>query len=178
MVEAGLHVELNNDKLTYEKVAPNIGLVIDTNLIFPDHVSSCISKSYASLKMLYPHRHSLSMKLKILLTEALVLSNFNYCDIVYGPSLVEAVKIRIQRVQRSCLRSVYGIRKYEQVIHMLSSCKWLDMEKKLRFKGLLSPSIHRTSTYIRSFSHNICFVYNRVPSNLKDISLLKFRKGF
>ena len=103
---------------------------IDTDLRLTAHINKCIGRAYANLKMLYPHRHVLPERLKIKLTDALVLSHFNFCDVAYGPCLTNIDKNRIQRVQKSCLRFIYGIQKHEPISHKLVAANWLNMESR------------------------------------------------
>lgn len=114
-----------------------MGLIIDYNLRFKEHVSQCIRRSYISLKMLYPHRKLLSETLKIKLAEVLVLSHFNYCDVIYGPCLEKIDINRIEKLQKSCLRFIYGIRKYDPISHKLKEAKWLNMENRRKMHSLV-----------------------------------------
>lgn len=210
ILENHLKITFNNAELPFVEKAKNLGIMLDTDLRFTDHISLCIQKAYANLKLLYPHRHALNQKLKLVLSDALVLSHFNYCDTLYDPCLTKRDKGRIQRVQRSCLRFVYGIRKFEPVIHKLKDAKWLDMDNRrkfhssvlfqsiiynksppylynkiqfrsdvhtlnLRFKGMLSPPIHNTSLFTRSFSYNVYNLFNQLPLNLKNLRPANFK---
>ena len=68
--------------------------------------------------------------MKRALCELLVLSHFNFGDFIYDPCLVQADKKRIQKVQNSCCRLIYGIRKYEHISHKIKECNWLNMENR------------------------------------------------
>ncbi|VEN44264.1 unnamed protein product [Callosobruchus maculatus] len=129
-IQASIDIMVGNDKLQCVSSARNLGLIIDNNFRFNSHISKCVQKAYANLKMLYPHRHLLSQLLKIRLTDALVLSNFNYCDVIYNPCLEINTSDRIQKVQKSCLRFIYGIRKYDKVSHKLKDANWLNMKSR------------------------------------------------
>lgn len=50
------------------------------------HVFQTLRRSYTKLKMLYASRYVLTQKLKLLLSDSLILSNFNYC--VFLPLLL------------------------------------------------------------------------------------------
>ena len=114
-----------------------MGVIIDTELRFRDHIAKCIQKAYFSLKLLYPHRHLLSEALKIKLTDSLVLSHFNYCDVLYGPCLDGKDINRVERVQKSCLRFIYGIRKFDPISHKLKNAKWLNMLDRRKLHSLV-----------------------------------------
>lgn len=129
-VENELQIKIEDTILPFAKVVRNLGIELDSELRFKQHVTKCIQKSYANLKMLFPHRHSLNISVKILLCDTLILSHFNYCDSVYGPCIDNIDFNRIQRVQKSCLRFIYGIRKYDRITHKLRDAKWLNMSSR------------------------------------------------
>nr|CAH7764861.1 unnamed protein product [Callosobruchus chinensis] len=100
---------------------------MDSELRFSKHLDQCINRCYSVLKVLHPYRHIFRTKLKTLLCDTFVLSLFNYCDQVYGSCLKSNDIDRIQKVQKSCLRYVFGVRKYEPISHKLSEAGWLNM---------------------------------------------------
>ena len=69
-----------------------------------------------------------------MLCDSLVLSHFSYCAPLYH-SAIDSVDIkRIQRVQNSCLRFIYGIRKYDRVSYKLKEIGWLSMVNRRRLQ--------------------------------------------
>lgn len=142
----------------------NLGLTIDTNLKFHSHINSCVQKAFNGLKVLYVNRHFLTIDAKRILCNAFVLSHFNFADLVYGPCLDSADVKRVQRIQNSCLRLVYGIRKYDHISHKLRDIKWLNMRNRrlLHFACFMHKLlITKTPSYLcdrltfRTDVHNI-----------------------
>lgn len=129
-LEERVIVVVDGYKLPVVKEARNLGLVVDQEIRFRGHITSTLQSAYAKLKMLYPSRHLLSTDVKILLCDSLILSKFNYGDVIYGPCLLRIDEQRIQRVQNSCLRFIYGIRKYEKISHKLTDAGWLNMRRR------------------------------------------------
>jgi len=123
-------IKLGEDYLELKPMAKNLGLYMDHELRFGDHVNKSLQKAYFHLKLLYQHRHILNRNLKILLCDSLVLSHLNYCDVVYGPCITLEVSNRIQKLQNSCIRLIYGIRKYEHISHAFQLSKWLSMSAR------------------------------------------------
>ncbi|KAF2893916.1 hypothetical protein ILUMI_12259 [Ignelater luminosus] len=105
-----IKININNVSLPVNIEAKNLGVTLDAHLKFKMHVNSLIQKAYTKLKYLFFNRFVLSNKSRVMLCEALVLSQFNYCDVVYGPCLEQKDRLRIQRVQNSCLKFIYGKR--------------------------------------------------------------------
>lgn len=207
-----LKVDFDGQQISTADSAKNLGLIYDSTLRFKLHVNNCIRLAYANLKMIYNSRYFLSKKLKIILCESLVLSRFNFSDVIYGPCIDATDARRIQTVQNACLRLIFGIRKRESVSHKLNEIGWLNMSdrrllhsaclfhkiinnkapqylyKKLtfrtdvhnlnvRFRGRLTPPVHRTELYKRSFSYQITKIYNNLPTSIKSKSVPSFKRA-
>ena len=134
---SNLDINISDKNLVFTECAKNLGLRIDTDLRFKQQIGFCLKKAYFNLRMIYPHRHILSETLKIKLTDSLVLSHFNYCDVLYGPCLDKNDINRIEMVQKCCLRFIYGIRKYEPVSYKLKDAKWLSMQNRRKLHSLV-----------------------------------------
>ena len=89
-----------------------------------------------------------------MLCDSLVLAHYSYCDFLYMPCLVEIEKNRIQKMQNSGCRLIYGIRKYEHISHKINECKWLTMR-------------NRYTHHLGNFVHKILSTSNS-PSILKN----------
>lgn len=206
-------IQINDAPIQFKDEVKSLGLWLDTSLRFEKHVSLCIKKSFSALKVLYNSKDILNTKLKLMLCESLVLSNFNYCDTVYGPCLTLITSQRIQKIQNYCLRFAYGIKKYEHISHKLRDSNWLNMKDRrtfhcgtlyhkvinlkkpsylyrkisfrtdvhnlnIRYKGTLTPPLHKSSLYERSYSYNIVALYNPLPVALKSLSPSCFRNQY
>lgn len=208
-----INITIDQKEIHIVEEVKNLGVVIDSDLRFKTHISKLMQKSYATIKLIYGNRHYLSRGTKIMLCESLVLSLLNFADSLYGPHLTSVFKHKIQKIQNSCLRLIYGIRRYERITYKLIDTGWLNMERRrllhsaclyhriivrkiphylynkiqfrtdvhtinVRFKGLLTPPIHHHEYFKRSFSYQICNVYNNLPSYLKDMSLSQFKSNY
>lgn len=146
-------LKLNNVELEVVSEAKNLGLWMDNSFRFRLHVSKCIQKAYSCMRLMYPHRTYLSTKMKTILCETLVLSQFSYCSSVYSFCLDSVYKHKIQKVQNSCLRFIFGIKKYDHVSHKLRELNWLNMQNRF---------ILQSSTLFHSI------IFNEKPSYLCD----------
>jgi len=80
--------------------------------------------------MLYPLRHILTVSQKLLVTQSLIISLFDYADVVYIPCLNKRLLHRIQLIQNSCLRLSYGIRKYDHISPSFQRSGWLNIYQR------------------------------------------------
>jgi hypothetical protein len=110
--------------------AKNLGLIMDGELRFEQHVNTKLRNAFYRLKMLYGLRKYLSEKVREILVEALVLSPFNYTDIVYGPRLLGRTAKAIQRVQNACTRFCYSINRRDHITPHLNNRSILNMKNR------------------------------------------------
>lgn len=91
-----------------EKVK-NLGVIIDQNLSFEQHVNKIISVCYYKLKSLYKFKNLLPSDTKWKIVNSLVLSHLNYCSSVYYNFLNNSLKNRLQVLQNSCFRFAFSV---------------------------------------------------------------------
>lgn len=210
IISSNMQITVDGQQISPSDKARNLGLTYDTCLRFKPHISNCIRLAYYNLKMIYNSRYFLSQKVKKILCESLVLSKFNFSDFVYGSSIDAVDSRRIQTVQNSCLRLIFGIRKHQHITHKLSEINWLNMYNRrqlhaaclchkiilykspmylyeklsfrtdvhnlnIRSKGTLTPPLHHTELFKRSFSYQITKIYNEIPQFFKTKNFLQFK---
>ena len=213
LISSQMNIRLAGEHIKISECVRNLGLHMDQSLRFKTHVSKQIQKAFSTLRILYANREIFSEDLKKVLCESLVLSNFNYCDTVYGPCLDTIDQNRIQKVQNACLRFIYGLRKYDRISYTFKLSGWLNMQERrkthlltlvykiirnkvppylaerlnfrsdvhninVRYKHFITPPLHRTTLFERSFTYNCATLWNNLPENLKLIRSLEitFRK--
>ena len=132
-VDKMMQLKINNILLPIKDCVKSLGLYLDSSLTFTKNTTSLVQKSFMNLKLLYSNRELLSRKLRVLLAEALVLSFFNYCNYIYGPFLDLKNNNRIQKVQNSCCRFVFGLRRFDRVTPGMTELGWLNMANRRRF---------------------------------------------
>lgn len=179
-------LEIDEEPIPVKNKCKNLGFVLDNKLRFKEHITSLLQKAYTSLKLIYGQRHCLNQKIKTLLCESLVLSNFNYGDCVYGPCLDNVDRTRVQKVQNSCLRLIFGIRRPNRVSHKLKDVHWLNMfhrrklhqgcffYKILKFK---TPEYLYKRLTFRTDIHNLNLRHKNIltiPKHKKEI----FKRSF
>ncbi|KAI5646733.1 reverse transcriptase (RNA-dependent DNA polymerase) domain-containing protein [Phthorimaea operculella] len=140
------NITLNGQTIEIVDYARNLGLHMDTSLNFNKHVSMKIKTAMYKLKSLYKVGEYLTKEVRRTLTESLILSQFEYCDIVYGPCLQDKTSRRIQRVQNSCVRFCEQLRRRDRITPVLNSLGVLDMAARRRL-------------------HLACFTYDVVHSH-------------
>lgn len=207
-----INITVGIETLEVVSEAKNLGVILDSDLRFEKHMNKLLQRAYCNIKMVYGNRHLFPLHVKKHLCETLVLSLFNYADALYGPNLTLRYKNKVQKVQNSCLRLIFGIRKRQRISHKLEEVKWLNMENRrkhhfvtlchkiihdkkpsylhrkityrsdvhnvnIRNKGLLTVPYFTTELFRRSFSYQICFLYNTIPAEFKMLNIPKFSRA-
>lgn len=140
-------VSVMGDQVERISESRNLGIIMDEALRFESYISEVARTSFYRLKILYRIREFISVDLRIKLCDSLVLSRFNYADVVYGPRLLARTDRIVQRVQNACARYCFGIPPRTHVTPYLNSAGILKMafrrELHLSFLlfGILKTSV-------------------------------------
>lgn len=129
-LENNLNITIDNGKLTFVNSSKNLGLLLDVELRFKEHLKKLLQRAYLALKLLYNNKHILNVYLKKNLCESLVMSHFNYGDFIYGFCLDLESRLRIQKVQNACVRFIFNIRKFDHVTPFFKELNWLKMDSR------------------------------------------------
>lgn len=117
-------------------IVVNLGVKIDTDLCFRDHVNGVVASSFYNLRRLakvkpFLTRHDLEIVLQAFITSCL-----DYCNsILFGVS--HGVLLRLQLVQNAAGRFLEGKRKFDHVMPILAALHWLPVFYRIYFKILL-----------------------------------------
>ena len=131
------HVKINGSDLEQVNCAKVLGVLFDEVLSWQKQVNACICKSMGNFYQMYRFRKFLSEEAKITLCDSILLSQFNYCDIVYSNMDVFLEK-KVQKVQNLCLRFIFGYSRkdYYNYDELLKKLGWLNMKQRRVQHGL------------------------------------------
>ena len=128
------------------KVSPasnvkNLGVVFDPNLTLTDHISQVIKSTRFHIRDLYRIRHLLDLNTAILLANALVSSQIDYCNSLFASLTLSELK-RLQGVQNSLCRVVTRTSRYTHATPNLEKLHWLPVKYRVLFKiGLITYKV-------------------------------------
>ena len=158
-------LQINNTNMERVREAKVLGVTIDEVLSWRKQVNLCISKAMSNFFQICRYKKFLNREAKIILCESIVLSQFNYCDIVYS-NMDKYLKDKIQKIQNVCLRFIFDIKKNANVDHtfLRKKLNWLDMGSRRLKHGLtliykilhgLAPNYLRDSFTLVNEVHNV-----------------------
>ena len=108
------HLKLCDDVLiNSESSVKVLGVIIDNRLTFTEHISRCCKKAARQLDALSTIAKYLEMKSKKLIFNSFIMSNFNYCPLVWhfcgkdNNNKLEQIQERSLRTLLSDTRSDY-----------------------------------------------------------------------
>ena len=145
-------IVMNNYAIERVSDVRNLGIVFDENMKWDIHVKGIISNAYYKLKLAYRYSRFLSEDSKIRVVESYILALFNYGSPVLQ-NLNSYTEARIQKLQNSCIRFIFGARKYDHISKFYKKRKILNMSDRRDIQSL-------------TIIHNI--VNNHAPAYLID----------
>ena len=128
-------IVLNNDIIERKHHVKNLGVIFDECFTWTKQVNKVISSAFFKLKQVSRFKIFLSHDSKVNVCESYVLCHFNYCDSVFF-NISEFLKHKIQKTQNTCLRFIYGLRKYDHISSCLKDLDTLNMENRRISHGL------------------------------------------
>ena len=95
-----------------EHIKPNhsvnlLGVEIDSKLSFNNHISKICNKAGQQLSALARLSKMLDQRTKMIIFNSFILSNFNYCPLVWHHCLIGDAR-KIEKIQERGLRFVYN----------------------------------------------------------------------
>lgn len=186
-------IVINNKLIERKTHVRNLGVTFDEVLSWTKHINLIVGKAYGKLKQVYRFKKFLSHESKIRICESYVLSHFNYCDVVYQ-NMSDFLKQKIQKVQNSCFRFIFGLRKYDHISYCLKKTDTLNMEERRLLHGLtlmykiekkLAPTylLERITKHLNNHNYNTRFRHNIViercsTTKRKNAFFSKFSKMY
>ena len=101
------YVSIENVSIKTSEKVKLLGITIDSNLNFDEHVKTICKKASTQLKILFRFRSFLGLKEKETLYRTFILSNFNFCPVVWNFCSKTAAR-KIEKIQERALRFLTG----------------------------------------------------------------------
>ena len=128
---------INNKIIKRVKYVRNLGLTYDEVLSWRRHVNNIIGRAIAKFKDLNKYKKFLNEESKKLLCDSLILSLFNFGDVVYM-NIDLYLQKKIQKIQNLCLKFIFNIKKREHwnCSELRKNLNWLSMSDRRVLNGL------------------------------------------
>ena len=107
MTQHGEKLIIQGKQIQSENAVRLLGVKIDHRLTFDEHISDLCRKAAAQLNALKRLEGYMEIKAKEILVQSFVLSNFNYCPLVWHFSSEKSMK-KIEKIRERALRFLYN----------------------------------------------------------------------
>ena len=126
-------ISLNENKLKLSSCVRNLGVLIDSNLSFTDHVNSICKSARFHISSLRQIRNSIDTETAKEIASSIVGSRLDYCNsVLHGVSNTNIHKLQL--VQNALARVVMRSRKYEHITPLLCELHWLPIRARIDYK--------------------------------------------
>ncbi len=118
-----IRIHINNEPLKQVTVSKYLGMKIDSNLKWDDHINVIIPKISSKIGILRSLRKIVPIETLKLLYNAIVRPHFDYSDIVYMTN-----KDRLQKLQTRAYRLITGSGPHTNCIPMFHELNWISLQ--------------------------------------------------
>ncbi len=129
-------IQLDTSIITPSKTARNLGVVIDDQLTFTEHIAKTTRSCRFALFNIKRIRPFLSEHASQLLVQALVLSRLAYCNTLLAGLPASSIK-PLQLIQNAAARLIFNEPKRMHVTPLFINLHWLPIAALIKFKALM-----------------------------------------
>ena len=129
-----LHLSLLGKELTPAKSAKDLGVILDSNLTYDDHVTKTVSTCMSRLGQINRVKHVLDKDTLTIVVNCLVFSKLFYCSNVWS-NTTESNLDKVQKVQNFACRIVSGVKKFDHITPVLRAVQWLPIRQLLYYRN-------------------------------------------
>ena len=127
-------IRLSDGEIRPSKVVRDLGVLIDSQLSFSQHVNIITSKSYSEPRRLKSFRRSLTLHAARTLVNSLVVSRIDYCNCLQAGAPAKITN-KLQSVMNAAAKIVCGLKKYDHITqHMRDMLHWLPVPQRVTYK--------------------------------------------
>jgi hypothetical protein len=113
----------------YRETVTNLGVVFDQTLTWGPHVDHVCKKVFSIIAQLRRNAYHLPRAVKKQVINSLVIPHIDYGSVIMCDMNV-TYKIRMQRLQNSCIRYIFELPKDEHVTQYYNALSWLKLDQK------------------------------------------------
>ena len=150
--DENINVHFNGTKLTRVRKCKHLGVIIDENLSWHDHVQHLEKKVNPGLYYLNKARSLIPSKTLVMPYKSIIVPHFDYFNVIWGTCNQSSFH-KVQKLQNRAARISTGVGRYEPATAALSTMKWHNLRERHEY--------HLASTMYKIMN-------NHVPSYLTN----------
>ena len=120
--------------------AKDLGVILDRNITFDDHILKTASSCMSSLAQISRVKHVFKRDTLVTIINALVFSKLFYCSSVWSNNSGKNI-CKLQLVQNFAARIITGTRKFDHITPALKDLRWLPIKQHLYLRDAACVSL-------------------------------------
>lgn len=128
-----ISIEFCNKIITSSKIVRNLGVLLDQNLSFEDHINKICSDCYLHLRNISRNRKSMDLDTCKIIINSLVLSRLSFCCTLLI-DLPKKLINKLQKVQNYAAKVICLLRKFDRISHVIKQLGWMKIENFIKYR--------------------------------------------
>lgn len=129
-------IKLDNVELEYVNSVKYLGIQIDRELNFDEHIQHMAKKISKKLGYLSRISKHLSMWARQIIYKTIVAPHFEYCSTLFWGMSAKNLN-KLQRLQNWAMRIILALPKRSHVSEMLNTLQWMTIEQRIGLRVLI-----------------------------------------
>lgn len=130
------NIVLGNLPLKTSKTTKILGLILDSNLNFNEHIKKVYRRAFVRLRMIYHMKYLLPETTKLHIVKSLILPILEYVLPAYGNGLSRYSVKLLTQIQNVSIRFVYNLQKFDHISEFRKTSKILNIEEITKLRTL------------------------------------------
>ena len=129
-------LSLLGKELVPVKVVKDLGIILDSNLTYNEHIITTVSACMKRLGQINRVKHAFDQRTLTIIINSLVFSKLFYCSNVWS-NTTERNLDKLQAVQNFACRIISGARKFDHITPILKRLQWLPVRDQLYYRQVI-----------------------------------------
>jgi hypothetical protein len=130
-------LKFDGHNIAFSDTVKTLGVTLDKYLTFDSHINSLCRKTKSTLMYIQRMQHKLDKATRKMIVESLVISQLNYCSLVWGKCNKSLLK-EVQKVQNFAAKVACGYgKKRDHATPFRNNLSWLNMSENLKVSECL-----------------------------------------
>jgi len=128
-----IDLKINNILIPRCNEAKNLGLIFDEHFSWEPHINFLTKSCFSIIKPLYRYKKQFNLKVKKTLINNLIISKFDYCDIIYM-HMSNILQKKLQKLQNICIKFIFNLKKFDHVQKYYDELNWINLNQRRDFR--------------------------------------------
>ena len=162
-----LKLKIDEDPLSRESSYKYLGIIINENLNWGDHIASLEQKVAKRLGLIKRISHLIPRTQKLTLVNTMIIPLFDYGDVVWGDRNNQSLMKTLQIFHNKCAKIVCNMKPSDSSTKALDLLNWKTLDARRKF--------HRCATIYKSSKSDISYSVNNLTG--KDLHGIQTRNS-